>query len=173
MSDVNKFEEYKLFVEDTARFTDRRQTVSNLFVAVNSILLVAIGLIIKDLGVADTWIFLLTLPLVIAGIAVSVWWRQLIYKYKKLVRLRMDTLRAMEELPEMAGSVQMYHAEDKYYPRDEKGKLIPRKGRSFSDLESRLPVLFIVLYALYSGLVLLGPLAPQSLQGWSILLGLS
>jgi len=36
---MDKFEEYKLFVEDTARFTDRRQTVNNIYVAVNSIIL--------------------------------------------------------------------------------------------------------------------------------------
>jgi hypothetical protein len=173
MSDVNKFEEYKLFVEDTARFTDRRQTVSNLFVAVNSILLVAIGLIVKDLGVAGARILLLTLPLVIAGIAVSIWWRQLIHKYKALVGLRINTLREMEELPGMKGAVQMYHVEDTLYPRDAEGEMIPRKGLSFSDLESRLPWLFVILYALYGGLVLLGPLVPQSLRGWSILLGLS
>ena len=40
---MDKFEEYKLFVEDTARFTDRRQTVSNIYVAVNSIILSAIN----------------------------------------------------------------------------------------------------------------------------------
>ena len=38
MSEFNKFEEYKLFVEDTARLSDRRQTISNIYVTVNSIL---------------------------------------------------------------------------------------------------------------------------------------
>jgi len=37
---MDKFEEYKLFVEDTARFTDRRQTVNNIYV----VLILAVGL---------------------------------------------------------------------------------------------------------------------------------
>jgi hypothetical protein len=44
------FEEYKLFVEDTARFTERRQTVNNTYVAVNSIILSAIALLVKDVS---------------------------------------------------------------------------------------------------------------------------
>ena len=38
MAEFDKFEEYKLFVDDTARFTERRQTVSNIYVGVNSLL---------------------------------------------------------------------------------------------------------------------------------------
>jgi len=148
MAEFNKFEEYKLFVEDAARFSERRQTISNIYVAVNSILLAAIGLLIKDLGANDAWVLLLPLPLIVAGIAVSWWWYQLIDKYKKLVGLRIDTLRKMEEQPEMAGSVKMYHVEDKLYPRDAEGKMIPGKALNFSDLEVRLPSLFLVLYSL-------------------------
>jgi hypothetical protein len=121
VTQFNKFEEYKLFVEDTARLSERRQAISNTYVAINSLLLAAIGLLIKDLGVRGLWT--LPLPLVIAGIAVSLWWRQLIHKYKALVGLRIDTLRAMED--EMPGSVKMYHIEDKLYPRDAEGRLIP------------------------------------------------
>lgn len=158
MSEVNTFEEYKLFVEDTARFTDRRQTISNIFVAVNSLLLAATGLLIKDLGARGIWALFLPLPLVVAGIFVSLWWRQLIRKYKLLVGLRIDTLRGMEEQPEMDGSVKMYHVEDELYPRDEKGNMIPGQGLNFSDLEVRLPWLFLVLYTLF-GIGLLTVLA--------------
>jgi hypothetical protein len=45
---VDAFEEYKLFVEDTARFTDRRQTVTNICVTINSVLLSAVALLVKD-----------------------------------------------------------------------------------------------------------------------------
>jgi hypothetical protein len=94
--------------------------------------------------------------LVVAGIAVSLWWRQLIHKYKALVGLRIDTLRAMEE--EMPGSVKMYHVKDRLYPRDVKGRLIPGHGLNFSDLEARLPWLVLTLYSL-SGIGLLVALA--------------
>ena len=146
MAEFEKFEEYKLFVDDTARLSERRQTVSNIYVAVNTLLLAAIGLLIKDLGARDLWTLLLPLPLITAGIAVSLWWRQLIRKYKKLVGLRIDALREMED--EMPESVKMYHVEDKLYPRDEHGMMIPGKGLNFSDLEARLPMLFVVLYCI-------------------------
>jgi len=161
VTEFNKFEEYKLFVEDTARFSERRQTISNIYVAVNSLLLAAIGLLIKDLAAKGLWGLLLPLPLVVAGIAVSLWWRQLIYKYKALVGLRIDTLREMEELPEMAESVEMYHVEDRLYPRDAEGKMIPGKGLNFSDLEVRLPWLFLALYSLF-GIGLLIALAVRA-----------
>ena len=146
---MDKFEEYKLFVEDSARFTERRQAFSNTYVTVNSLLLAAIGLLIKDLGGQGIWTLLLPLPLVVAGVAVSLWWRQLIHKYKALVGLRIEALREMEELPEMAESVKMYHVEDKLYPRDAEGKMVPGEGLNFSDLEVRLPWLFLVLYSLF------------------------
>ena len=82
MVEFSKFEEYKLFVEDTARFTERRQTISNIYIAVNTLLLAAIGLFIKDLGTLGSWILILCVPLVAAGVFVSLWWRQLIIKYK-------------------------------------------------------------------------------------------
>jgi len=116
-------------------------------VAVNSLLLAAIGLLIKELGARGLWILLLPLPLITAGIAVSLWWRQLIRKYKKLVGLRIDTLREMED--EMSQSVKMYHVEDELYPRDENGEMIPGEGLNFSDLEARLPMLFVVLYCIF------------------------
>jgi len=149
MAEFNKFEEYKLFVDDTARFTERRQTVSNIYVGVNSLLLAAIGLLIKELGTRGLWTLLLPLPLIVAGIAISLWWRQIIHKYKKLVGLRIDTLREMED--EMPESVKMYHVEDKLYPRDKDDKIVPGEGLHFSDLEARLPILFVVLYCIFGG----------------------
>ncbi len=147
MAEFDKFEEYKLFVDDTARFSERRQTISNIYVAVNSLLLAAIGLLIKDLGARSPWTMLLPLPLIVAGILVCLWWRQLIRKYKKLVGIRIDTLREMED--GMTGSVKMYHVEDELYPRDEEDKMIPGKGLNFADLEAKLPTLFVVLYCVF------------------------
>ena len=163
MTEFRIFEEYKLIIEDAARFTERRQTISNMYVAVNSLLLAAIGLLIKDLGARGVWTLLLPLPLVIAGIAVCLWWAQLIRKYKLLVGLRIDTLRQMEESPQMAQSVKIFRAEDDLYPRDEEGQMIPGQGLNFSDLEARLPQLFLWLYALL-GAGLLGVLGLNLLR---------
>ncbi|HEY77185.1 MAG TPA: hypothetical protein G4O00_13595 [Thermoflexia bacterium] len=149
MAKVDTFEEYKLFVEDTARLSDRRQTVTNTYITVNSLLLGAISFLIRDAASGQWWGLVLSFPLLAAGIAVSCFWRQFIHKYKTLIGLRIDTLREMEELPGMENSIRMYHVEDAIYPRDKDGKMIPGEGLNFSDLERRLPTVFLILYILY------------------------
>jgi hypothetical protein len=148
VAEFTKFEEYQHLVADTARITDRRLTTSLIYVRFNSLLVAAIGLLMKDLDVRGTWTWLLPLPLVAAGTAISLWWRQLIQRYKALVGLRIHALRDMEELPEMAGAVKIYHIEDQLYPRDADGRMIPGEGLNFSDLEERLPWFFMVLYGI-------------------------
>ena len=71
MGQFSKFEEYKLFVDDTARFTDRRLSVTNIFVAINSILLSAVALLVKDAGLKNWVIALSTIAVLIAGITIS------------------------------------------------------------------------------------------------------
>ncbi len=149
MGQISKFEEYKLFVEDTARFSERRQKVGSTYVAVNSIILSAIAFLVKDSGFTGQWQLSVVLPLLVAGITICLSWRQLILNYKKLVNLRIDRLRAMEELPEMNGSSQMYHAEDVLYPRSGQGERKRRKGLNFSDLERQLPWVFLALYTIF------------------------
>jgi hypothetical protein len=163
ISSVGKFEEYKLFIEDTARFSERRQKVGSTYVAVNSIILGAIAFLVKDSGLTGRWQLLVVIPLLAAGITICLSWRQLILNYKKLVNLRTDRLRAMEELKVMEGSLRMYHAEDNLYPRTTQGELKPgkglnfsNKGLNFSDLERQLPWVFIALYGIFSiGVVVL------------------
>jgi len=150
MSDVNKFEEYKCFVEDTAKLSERRQTVTNIYITVNSLILGAVSFLIKDAVSGQWWGLVLALPLMVGGIAICRFWEQLLVKYKRLVGLRLDTLRLLEDLPEMAGSVRMYHVEDAIYPRDEEGRMIPGKELNFSDMEKKLPTLFLILYVIYA-----------------------
>ena len=154
MEQFDKLGEYKLFVEDTARFTEQRRSLSNKFVAVNLALLGSAGVLLKEVNSTKLWMALLPLPLIVAGIFVCVWWRQLIFKYKKIVGFRIDILREIEEHPGMADSIKMYHREDELYPRDEEGRSMEGIGLNFSDLESRLPTLFAVLYVVF-GLILL------------------
>jgi hypothetical protein len=149
MSGVNKFEEYKLFVEDTARFTDRRQTVSNIYVAVNSIILSAIAFLTKDAGFVPVWRACVVMLVLAAGIVICLQWDQLILKYKRLVGFRINQLRALEDTPEMVGCCRMYYAEDELYPRDKYNQPIPGEGLNFSDRERWLPRVFIAVYALF------------------------
>lgn len=139
-----QFEEYSLFVEDTARFSERRQTVTNIYITVNGAIAGLITFLIKDSGLTNWWLVIAIWPLILFGIVVCNYWQQLIRKYKKLVGLRLKVLREMEvKLP---SSVQMYHREDELYPRGPLDNAIPDSGLNFSDLEYRLPQLFIGLY---------------------------
>lgn len=152
MSAFSKFEEYRLFIEDTARFSERRQTVGNTFIAVNTLLLTAIAFLVKDSGIRDygLMVTVLPIPLVLAGIFACTWWRQIIVRYKRLINLRMRELMAMEKLPDMQGCQTIYLKEyEELYRRDLQGKKMPAGRLNFSDIESRLPILFIVLYAFF------------------------
>lgn len=140
------FEEYRLFVEDTARFSERRQTITNTYITINGALASVITFLVKDSGLVNWWLVIAILPLIGFGIVICSYWGQLIIKYKSLVGLRLNVLREMEmKLP---GSVQMYHLEDSLYPRDSQNQSIPGRGLNFSDLEKQLPRLFIVLYVI-------------------------
>jgi hypothetical protein len=150
-----KFEEYKLFVEDTARFTERRQTITNIYVAVNSILLTGIGLLLD--GGLQNWVTPLTvLLLLFAGIFVCAFWSQLIRKYKELVKFRIQMLREIEERQDMGWSHQMYHREDELYPRDENDEPIKGVGLNFADFEQRLPFVFAGVYAVIAFFLVFG-----------------
>jgi hypothetical protein len=162
MEPIDKFEEYKLIIDDTARFTERRQTISSNYVAINSLLLGGIGLLVKDIGMSGTWVLLVPIPLVAAGMAVSLWWRELTFRNKALVRLRMRILRDMET--KLTGAECIYHCEDELYPRDERDEQVAAKGISFSDLEGRLPLLFMVLYLVF-GVGILGALIYRLVAG--------
>ena len=145
MTNTN-FEEYKLFVEDTARFSERRQTITNTYITVNGAIAGLITFLVRDSGFVNWWLVVTILPLLVFGILICRYWKQLITQYKSLVGLRLNVLREMEmKLP---GSVKMYHREDELYPRDSQNMPIPGRGLNFSDLEKRLPLLFIVLYVI-------------------------
>ncbi|MDD2756026.1 MAG: hypothetical protein PHS80_10910 [Methanothrix sp.] len=160
---VNKFEEYSLFIEDTARLSERRQTISNTYVAVNSLLLVAIGLLIKDLGATGVWRLLLPVPLIVSGIIISRRWSELLSNYKKLVGFRINVLKDMEK--KMSGIENMYHREELIYPMDGSSGSHSIHGLNFSDKEQALPKIFILLYCIF-GLGLIAALIVDLAVNW-------
>ncbi len=144
-----KFEEYRTFIEDTGRFTERRQNTSNLYISINSLLLTGLMFVEVDLDAQKLTDLLFPLLIITAGIFISLLWKQLIQKYKKLVGLRINILREMENEEHLSWMTRMYHAEDELYPRDGKKKML-----NFSDKESQLPSVFIGLYTI-AGIFLL------------------
>ncbi|MCP4140937.1 MAG: hypothetical protein GY755_11735 [Chloroflexi bacterium] len=159
MDDIRelKFEEYRTFVEDTARFTERRQNTSNIYISINSLLLSGLVFSIKDFDSNLSLGFLFPFLIVVAGIFISRLWKQIITKYKELVGLRIRTLREMENDPDLTWMTKMYHAEDTLYPVDKENQPIMGKGLNFSDQESKLRTIFIRLYII-AGIFLLASL---------------
>jgi hypothetical protein len=148
MSEFNKFEEYKFIVEDTARMTDRRQNISNLYTTVNSILLAAIAVMFTETSLPSIVIIAGSVVIMIAGVAIAIAWKRAILNYRNLLQVRFDILYEIEKHPAMADSEKMYHREAReLYPRDEEGKPIETKGL-FSNIEKQLPEIFIALYVI-------------------------
>ena len=146
---VDKFEEYKLFVEDTAKFSSRRQQISVTYLTVNSIIISGVSFVMKDLPSSAFWRSLAVMLVLGIGILICLLWKDLIYKYKLLVNLRIDELRALENHADLSGCHKMYHQEDKLYPRDAHGKPIQGEALNISDKEKLLPLVFIVAYAAF------------------------
>ncbi len=137
---VIKFEEYKLFIEDTARLSERRQTVTNTYITVNGAIVALLTFMFKDAGFTNVRIVLAVIPVIIAGIIVCYFWLRLLSSYKRLVGFRFAQLEEMEK--EIPGSHRMYYREtESLYSRAPKNKQI-----SQSKIEMRLPWLFGGLY---------------------------
>ena len=148
MSQVGKFEEYKFLIEDTARLTECQQTVTNIYVAVNTILLSAVNLLVKDAGLQSRVVAAATTVLLAAGIAICVFWYLLIVRLKRRVVLRLGELRKMEELPEMWGYHRVINMEVALYPSDAQGNML-KGGIYFTNFELTLRNVFIALYAVF------------------------
>jgi hypothetical protein len=151
--DFNKFDEYKLFVENTAGFSDRRQTASNVMVALNALLVAGVGALFAKAAEGAPWLLLIAALLLTAGFFVCVVWLALIRKYEKMIDTRVGALTDIEE--EMPGCHHWHRVmHERFYAR----------YRSFSEVEQWLPVIFMALYgvlvtSIVAGVVLLSQLA--------------
>jgi hypothetical protein len=105
-------------------------------------LLAAISLIVKDLSLLDSYIPLASLVITAAGIAVCLSWISYVKNYKKLISLRFDVLKEIENDPDLEKSVKIYQREEKeIYGKDEDKGL-------FTQIELNLPKIFIALYGI-------------------------
>lgn len=143
---VVNLEEYVLFVEDSARISDRRQMIANIYITINGAVAGLLAFLVKDSGFTNWWLVIAVLPIISFGVMVCRYWRRLILKYKTLINFRLEVLREMET--RIPGSARMYHREDYLYPRDTGSKAAGTGGLNFSDMELGLPELFIALYVL-------------------------
>ena len=157
MSNYDKFDEYKFLVDDTARITDRRQNTSNTYITINSILLAAITFLFTEKDIQVFVLIAVAVIIMFIGLLICTAWKNEIDGYRNLLSVRFDVLREMEEHPEMADSVKVYHREDILFPRDENGKIISTKG-VFSKVERSLPQIFMGLYVMLAAIIIIASL---------------
>src|SRR5262249_16675372 len=142
------FEQYHLLVEDTARLSDRRQTVSNIYLSANALLASGVALLALQSpsnNLPGTSLFLIPL-IVLARTLLFVGWRRLIESYRELVDLRITLLKEIEDRPEFDSLIKTYHREDELYDSTKRRLIHKKPIFGFSRVESRLTLLFIGLY---------------------------
>lgn len=143
---MQKFDEYKFFIDDTARLSERRQTVTNTYITVNGAIIGLITFFAKDAGLVHWSVVIAILPLIAAGGIVCYFWYRLLFSYRRLIGFRFIILQQMEE--ELPESSKMYTREsEKFYEKAPKQQQI-----SISRIEMLLPRLFGIVYI---GLLLL------------------
>ena len=154
------FAEYRLFVEDTARFSDRRQAFSNVMVAVNALLATGIFIGLKDLDPHVLCRLVILVPLLGAGLAAACLWQKLFSEYEDMIGARTDFLKQIEcKAGKDCRDGMHLFLEKLFYPPEG-----PRRG--FTRLEKWLPWIFIDLYCLLLAVTILVGL-------WSLCLTLS
>jgi hypothetical protein len=143
------FAEYRLFVEDTARFSDRRQAFSNVMVAANGFLVGAIYVVLKDLNPHTLHRLVAVVPLLGAGLAASCVWSRLFGEYKEMIRNRTDFLKTIEQKAGKDRADGMHlMLEKEFYHKD-------GRERGFTRLEKRLPWIFMGVYSAFIACVIL------------------
>jgi hypothetical protein len=143
LMEYKTFRQYELIVKDTARLSDRRQTINNLYLSANSLLLGGSAILVQQGILNNGFPILLIFPLVLAGGFLCVDWWRLLRNYRKLLELRYVLLREIEARDDFPGPIATYVREEKLYSTD------PRKSRfGFTRVELNLPWIFIALYIL-------------------------
>lgn len=140
---LKPFKQYQLIAEDTARLSDRRQTINNLYLSANSLLLGGVAILVQQSDLKNGLPILLIIVLVAAGTFLSLDWWRLLGNYSKLLNLRFELLKELEERDDFPGPIAMYHREQKLYPEG-----VKKRRFGFTAVERNLPWIFISLYSL-------------------------
>jgi hypothetical protein len=109
---VTPDEEYRLFLDQIHRLTDRRQTVTTAYLTVNAAIVGALAFLFKE-GYMPGWPQQASaLALFAAGLVACDLWRRLILQYSTLLDWWYEQLRALEErVSECSGLIGKEYAE--------------------------------------------------------------
>jgi len=89
-------EQYKLFVGTSESLISRRQNVNTFFLSVNSIILTASGLLLRN-GEPGALGYSALIGLGIGGILLCFVWRRLITSFQQLSKGKFDVIHALEQ----------------------------------------------------------------------------
>jgi hypothetical protein len=129
--DSPSFDEYKLFVENTQHLSERRQTATQTFMAVNTATFAVLAFLVKDAGFKGWGFVLVSLPLFAVGLVSCLLWHQVIAQFRLLSSWRYEQLRIIER--SLPGTHRLLSKEwDAVYDKD-------RSHFGFSSSEIWLP----------------------------------
>lgn len=146
---MDKFDEYKFFTERVQHRSERRQQASQIYLTVNTAIFGIIALLIKDSGLHGWNLVIAILPLFSVGILVCLIWSKIIFEFKRIIGWQYEKLREMEKNIKGSSKMHTKEWEEIYTTTKSKGAF------SFSDLEARMPSIFVSLYIVYAiGLII-------------------
>lgn len=91
-----RIEEYKVVLEEHGRLSARRQNLNDVFVAINTIFLTAIGILVFQ-SKFDSWWFVGAVGAVtLAIVPINMTWRTAIDRYKSEIKVHVDYLISIE-----------------------------------------------------------------------------
>lgn len=158
MGDDTMFREYVAISENTARLSDRRQTVSDLFLGINSLFLAAAGFVAVSSHLTTWWAVTIVGAITVVTLIINSIWYRLIGRYRTLINLRIRYLEALERAMQEQGiftTITLASEDDEKtvpVPRGvylvEKESPLYRKGAKvgFYKLERDLVNIFIFAY---------------------------
>ena len=137
--------QYRLLVETSEALVVRRQGVNTFFLSVNSLVLAAASLLLRDGTLSDMEAFALVC-LSVGGCVLCFVWRRLITSFRQLSRGKFDVIHALEQrLP-----ARIFTAEWTALGRGED----PKKYLPFTGTEAKTPLVFAGLHLLFVGIVI-------------------
>ncbi len=146
---MDKFDELKFLHERTEKLSERRQTTTQTYLTINTAIFGALAFLIKDSGLKSWTLLWANIPLFGVGILVCAIWLRILQKLDSIIGWNYEQLRAIEKaIPE---SHQLINKEWLQFFSERNGRHF-----SFSDLESQLPRLLILLYAAYAVGIIVG-----------------
>jgi hypothetical protein len=159
MPDDRMFDEYLAVADNTAKLSDRRQTVSDLFLGINSLFLAAAGYVAVSNRLTSWWAVAIVVAITLITLVINSIWYRLIGRYRALISLRIHYLEALERALQTRGAfgdVPFVAEDDKphtvtrgIYLIEQQSDLYSKGAKmGFFKLERDLVVTFIVSYIL-------------------------